>query len=69
MRHPGALRAAFATHADYLFQPDKPHADLDTGDLGFACARRNDVLKLWLTWKFRGAAGHATRASWPSTTV
>lgn len=61
VRHPGALRAAFATHADYLFQPDKPHADLDTGDLGFACARRNDVLKLWLTWKFRGEAGLAAR--------
>ncbi len=54
VRQPGALRAAFATGADYLFQPDKPHADLDTGDLTFQCARRNDVLKAWLTWKARG---------------
>jgi glutamate decarboxylase len=61
VRRPGALRSTFAARAEYLFQPDKPHADLDTGDLGFACARRNDVLKLWLTWKFRGDAGLAAR--------
>lgn len=61
VRHPGLLKTTFATHAEYLFQPDKPHADLDTGDLGFPCARRNDVLKLWLTWKFHGDAGLAAR--------
>lgn len=61
VRHPGALRATFATNAEYLFQPDKPHADLDSGDLTFQCARRNDVLKAWLMWKFRGAAGLAAR--------
>jgi len=57
----GALRAAFATGAEYLFQPDKPHAGLDTGDLTFQCARRNDVLKAWLMWKARGDAGLAAR--------
>ncbi len=61
VRRPGALRAAFATGADYLFQPDKPHAQLDTGDLTFQCARRNDVLKAWLMWKARGDAGLAAR--------
>lgn len=61
VRRPGALRAAFATGAEYLFQPDKPHAALDTGDLTFQCARRNDVLKAWLTWKARGDAGLAAR--------
>ncbi len=61
VRRPGALRAAFATGADYLFQPDKPHAGLDTGDLTFQCARRNDVLKAWLTWKARGEAGLGAR--------
>ncbi len=57
----GALRAAFATGAEYLFQPDKPHADLDSGDLTFQCARRVDALKAWLTWKARGEAGFAAR--------
>ena len=61
VRRPGALRAAFATGAEYLFQPDKPHAGLDTGDLTFQCARRNDVLKAWLMWKARGDAGLAAR--------
>lgn len=61
VRRPGALRAAFAAHAEYLFQPDKPHAALDTGDLTFQCARRNDVLKAWLVWKARGEAWLAGR--------
>lgn len=57
----GALRAAFAAGASYLFQPDKPHAELDSGDLTFQCARRVDALKAWLTWKARGEAGFAAR--------
>ncbi len=61
VRHPGLLRAAFASGADYLFQPDKPHAALDSGDLTFQCARRVDALKAWLTWKARGDAGFAAR--------
>lgn len=61
VRRPGALRAAFSAGAEYLFQPDKPHAELDSGDLTFQCARRNDVLKAWLTWKARGDAGLAAR--------
>lgn len=61
VHRPGALRAAFATGAPYLFQPDKPHADLDTGDLTFQCARRVDALKAWLMWKARGDAGLAAR--------
>jgi len=77
--HPGLLQSCFATGAGYLFQPDKEHASLDSGDRHFQCARRVDVLKLWLTWKYRGdqewarrvdrAVGHAQRfeerlASW-----
>lgn len=61
VRRPGSLRAAFATGAEYLFQPDKPHAELDTGDLTFQCARRVDALKAWLTWKVRGEVGLARR--------
>jgi len=57
----GALRAAFAAGAAYLFQPDKPYAEYDSGDLTFQCARRVDALKAWLTWKVRGEAGFAAR--------
>ncbi|HUW04453.1 MAG TPA: pyridoxal-dependent decarboxylase [Acidimicrobiales bacterium] len=61
VRDPSQLATCFATGADYLFQPDKEHAEFDTGDRTFQCARRVDVLKLWLTWIFRGDAEFATR--------
>ncbi|MEZ4454414.1 MAG: pyridoxal-dependent decarboxylase [Nannocystaceae bacterium] len=57
----GLMRQTFSTRAEYLFQPDKPHADLDTGDATFQCARRVDALKAWLTWKARGEAYLAAR--------
>lgn len=61
LRRPDELRGCFAEQAEYLFQPDKPHAALDSGDLGFQCARRIDVLKAWLSWKRHGDAGMAAR--------
>lgn len=61
LRRPDELRGCFAEQAEYLFQPDKPHAELDSGDLGFACARRIDVLKAWLSWKHHGDPGMAAR--------
>jgi glutamate/tyrosine decarboxylase-like PLP-dependent enzyme len=61
LRQPEQLRSCFADQAEYLFQPDKPHAALDSGDLGFQCARRIDVLKAWLSWKRHGDAGMAAR--------
>jgi len=61
VREPWRLPAAFAGGADYLFQPDKLHGELDSGDSGFMCGRRADVLKLWLAWKARGDAGFAER--------
>lgn len=61
LRRPEQLRGCFAEQADYLFQPDKPHAEHDSGDLGFACARRIDVLAAWLSWKRHGDAGMARR--------
>jgi glutamate decarboxylase len=61
VRRPEALRDCFAEQADYLFQPDKPYAALDSGDLAFPCARRIDVLKAWLSWKRHGDAGMAAR--------
>jgi len=61
VREPELLAPCFALHADYLFQPDKLHAEYDSGDRTFQCARRIDVLKLWLAWKHHGDAGFAAR--------
>jgi glutamate/tyrosine decarboxylase-like PLP-dependent enzyme len=61
LREPGRLRRAFSTKAEYLFQADKNNRDLDTGDLTFQCARRNDALKAWLMWKARGEAALGAR--------
>lgn len=61
VQEPEYLAAAFSTRADYLFQADKRHADLDLGDLSFACARRNDALKAWLMLRARGEAWFGER--------
>lgn len=61
VREPDLLATCFALRADYLFQPDKLHAEYDSGDRTFQCARRIDVLKLWLAWKHHGDAGFAAR--------
>jgi glutamate decarboxylase len=61
VKDPTQLTACFATGADYLFQPDKLNREYDSGDRTFQCARRIDVLKLWLTWKVRGDNGFAER--------
>ena len=61
VREPELLADCFALRADYLFQPDKLYAEYDSGDRTFQCARRIDVLKLWLAWKHHGDAGFAAR--------
>ncbi len=61
VKDPSQLAACFAARADYLFQSDKLNGEFDSGDRTFQCARRIDVLKLWLTWKVRGDAGFAER--------
>ena len=61
VRKPDQLHQCFALGADYLFQPDKLHAEWDSGDRTFQCARRIDVFKLWLSWKHHGDAGFAGR--------
>lgn len=61
VRRPEQLREVVAGGADYLFQGDKPHAELDGGDLALSCARRADALKLWLSWQVRGDAGFEAR--------
>ncbi|MCL4120412.1 UNVERIFIED_CONTAM: hypothetical protein GTU68_023950 [Idotea baltica] len=61
VRDPEQLAPCFAGKADYLFQPDKMYADYDSGDRTFQCARRIDVLKLWLAWKHHGDLGFEQR--------
>lgn len=61
IKRPKQLAACFAGGADYLFQPDKQFAQFDSGDRTFQCARRIDVLKLWLAWKAHGDARFAAR--------
>lgn len=39
-------------NAEYLFQQDKQYdLEYDTGDKTIQCGRRNDIFKLWLTWR------------------
>ena len=59
--HEGALKAANATQAAYLFQPDKLYAELDQGDKTIQCGRKPDAFKMWLMWKALGDAGLAAR--------
>lgn len=59
-RRPGVLKNANATNAAYLFQPDKLHGELDSGDKTIQCGRKTDMLKLWMLWKKRGDDGMAS---------
>merc|ERR1712176_1715649 len=59
--HAGSLRAANATSATYLFQPDKLHTNLDVGDETIQCGRKADMLKLWMLFKSLGDRGCAAR--------
>ena len=61
VRDPAQLAPCFATGATYIFQPDKLFGDYDSGDRHFQCARRVDVLKLWLSWHANGDDGFAAR--------
>ena len=61
VKDPTRLAPCFAAKADYLFQSDKLYGEYDSGDRTFQCARRIDVLKLWLAWKARGDAGFEER--------
>lgn len=57
-RRPGLCAAHLDEPAGYLFQED---ALIDPGRGSLQCARRNDALKLWLTWKHRGDEGLGQR--------
>uniref|UniRef100_A0A1I8F5H9 Protein kinase domain-containing protein n=1 Tax=Macrostomum lignano TaxID=282301 RepID=A0A1I8F5H9_9PLAT len=51
-RHIGLLQGCNGMQADYLFQQDKQYdVSYDTGDKSIQCGRRNDIFKLWLSWR------------------
>lgn len=57
-RRPGLCAKHLDEPASYLFQDD---ALLDPGRGSLQCARHNDALKLWLSWKHHGDEGLARR--------
>ena len=61
VKDPTRLAPCFASGADYLFQPDKLHADYDNGDRTFQCARRVDSLNCGSRGRPRGDEGFADR--------
>lgn len=58
-QHIGILAKCNGTNAAYLFQPDKLHTSLDTGDKTIQCGRKTDMFKAWLMWKAVGDVGFA----------
>ena len=63
LKEKGLANSCNGTKASYLFQPDKPYSELDTGDKHIQCGRRNDVLKFWLSWQALGTEG-CVPSSW-----
>jgi len=59
VREKGLLTQNLHEPATYLFQEDSQ--ELNAGTRSLQCGRRNDVLKLWTTWKAQGDAGFAQR--------
>lgn len=57
-RKPGLCAKHFDEPASYLFQEE---ALFDPGRASLQCARHNDALKLWLSWKHHGDEGLARR--------
>lgn len=46
-------------NTDYIFHEQEDNCDL--GESSIQCGKRNDALKVWLTWKFFGDAGYEKR--------
>ncbi len=56
-KHSDLLQPAnSAGGSTYIFH-DYENADFDTGPKSLQCGRKNDALKMWLTWKSRGSKG------------
>ena len=59
--HKGLLISTNSSEAGYLFDKRKQGAELDVGDGTFMCGRRNDAVKVWGMWKYRGQKGFQSR--------
>jgi glutamate/tyrosine decarboxylase-like PLP-dependent enzyme len=46
---------------DYLFHQTSSNHEWDLGPDSLQCGKRNDVLKLWLTWSYLGDEGYQKR--------
>mmetsp|Transcript_2934 Transcript_2934/g.4582 ORF Transcript_2934/g.4582 Transcript_2934/m.4582 type:complete len:507 (+) Transcript_2934:121-1641(+) len=57
----GALEETNATHAPYLFQPEKQFREADFGDRTIMCGRKADSFKFWLYHIHYGDQGIAQR--------
>jgi len=60
-KYPEVLSEAHSANAAYLFQKDKLNREYDIGDKSIQCGRKNDILKIWLTFKIQGENGIAER--------
>lgn len=56
-KHSNLLKEANSSGGSTYIFHDYENADFDTGPHSLQCGRKNDALKLWLTWKSRGAQG------------
>ncbi|PAA62473.1 hypothetical protein BOX15_Mlig010169g1, partial [Macrostomum lignano] len=64
-RHIGLLQGCNGMQADYLFQQDKQYdVSYDTGDKSIQCGRRNDIFKLWLSWRAKGDEGYGEQVDY-----
>ncbi len=52
-KHVNALYKCNASKQDYLFHTHE-EMDFDLGEKSLNCGRRNDCLKLWVSWKING---------------
>lgn len=57
----GALQAANNSGASYLFHKSE-YSDYDLGDKTLSCGRKNDALKLWMSFKRNGVEGYTKKA-------
>ncbi len=61
VREKGRLHRSMATsHSEYLFHKEDSNLP-DIGPKSLQCGRKVDALKLWLSWKYYGDSGYATR--------
>ncbi len=61
VRERGLLEHSLNEAASYLYQGDDD--ELNPGVRSLQCGRRNDALKLWMTWKARGDVGFRERVA------